>query len=433
MATGPSTMRSLRDAAEQSLEILKGVGFDHVQSTASWTAQQELCITRGVPSLMRSKEGRKLSLLGIVDGRRVAAELDDLHMDSLLELAGNLLKDALESPGDAAHAVSVGELARIDQGPQEADQRVLAAKAAELLGFRRREAPSALVCEGVVGHSIARSHTFTSSGSELAVSIGWYSMSVLACAREAERSSALNLASGSSHDLRVAPAAGFFGIGDMLRDTCLQIGARPFAGELEGQVVLGPRAVADLVAWLLSQLGDLQLIHGNSLYRERVGLPIASSLVGLRSRFDAPGIAAVSPDACVARPIELIRGGCLLALIPSLYGSRKTGLRHVPTSASGWELAAGDTALSDLVAGVATGALVGRLSMGLPAGNGDFSAVIKNSFEIVDGRLGAALSDTMISANVAHMLHDISGISRERIDSGELLAPWLRIDGIQFF
>ena len=55
-----------------------------------------------------------------------------------------------------------------------------------------------------------------------------------------------------------------------------------------------------------------------------------------------------------------------------------------------------------MVGGVRRGALVGRLSMGRPASNGDFSGVVKNSFLLRDGEVGPALSETMITGNVAH-------------------------------
>jgi len=197
-------------------------------------------------------------------------------------------------------------------------------------------------------------------------------------------------------------------------------------------VVLTPNAVADLVFWLLGQLADVQLIAGTSLYRARVGQPIAAPALSLRSRFDAPGVAAVSADAFATPPIELVRGGVLQTLTPSLYGSRKTGLPHVPVAGGGWEVAAGDVSRADLVAGVRRGAVVGRLSMGSPASNGDFSGVIKNSFAIEGGATTDALAETMIAGNVAQMLRDITGVSRARLDTGALCLPWVRIGGLHF-
>ena len=95
-------------------------------------------------------------------------------------------------------------------------------------------------------------------------------------------------------------------------------------------------------------------------------------------------------------------------------------------------MAAGTTPLDTLMAGVPRGALVDRLSMGRPAANGDFSGVIKNSFAIRDGQVGHALSETMISGNVAQMLRAVSAVSAERIDTGSSVMPWLRVEGLHF-
>jgi len=126
------------------------------------------------------------------------------------------------------------------------------------------------------------------------------------------------------------------------------------------------------------------------------------------------------------------RDGRLVTLIPSLYGSRKTKLPHVPTASAGWDLAAGTSPLAEVLGGVERGALIGRLSMGNPAANGDFSGVIKNSFRIDDGTLGPALSETMISGNIGRMLRDVVALSQERIDTGALRLPWLRIANLHF-
>src|SRR6185295_7450848 len=100
--------------------------------------------------------------------------------------------------------------------------------------------------------------------------------------------------------------------------------------------------------------------------------------------------------------------------------------------AEGWDIAAGDMPLDALIAGVSRGALVDRLSMGRPAANGDFSGVIKNSFAIREGEVGHALSETMISGNVAQMLRDVGAVSAQRIDTGSWVMPWLRVEGLHF-
>ena len=83
-------------------------------------------------------------------------------------------------------------------------------------------------------------------------------------------------------------------------------------------------------------------------------------------------------------------------------------------------------------ASVGRGALVGRLSMGNPAPNGDFSGVIKNSFLLENGQRTKALSETMITGNVAQMLKDIAAISEEVSDFGGYQVPWLKVTGLRF-
>ena len=167
-------------------------------------------------------------------------------------------------------------------------------------------------------------------------------------------------------------------------------------------------------------------------YRLSAPLDLRTPLLTLASRDDAPGCAPLTADAFVAPPVTLLDAGRLTQLTPTLYGSRKTGVPHRPVAASGWALAAGDTPLAAIIAGVPRGALVDRLSMGEPVPSGDFSGVVKNSFLIADGRIGAALSETMITGNVAQMLREVTAVSRERLDMGSECLPWLRVPGLHF-
>jgi PmbA protein len=279
----------------------------------------------------------------------------------------------------------------------------------------------------------------TSGGSELLTHQRWYDAMVFALARTGDaagqpggRSSSFNAAGGTADTLLGDSVEQRFGIGSMLQALVRQIDTKPMGRRFQGAVVLTPPAVASLLGWLLGQLADQALIDGSSVYRQRVGQAVTSGVLTLKSRFDAPGVAPLSADGFVAAPVELITGGRLNLLTPSLYGSRKTGLPHVPLASQGWDIAAGSTPLAEMIGAVPQGALVDRLSMGRPSANGDFSGVIKNSFAIEGGQLGHALSETMISGNVAQMLSDVQAASRERIDTGAWVLPWLLVPGLHF-
>jgi PmbA protein len=431
MAADPAPR--LRLAAERALERLRARGFEHAQVSAVRVLRDELNLAHNEPSLMRSTESERLALVGLVDARKASTELADLDDAAALERRIEALHaEALAAPQDAAHAISSGERAQCAHGPTEGDATLLADTVADLLAWRMRETPTLQLEEGLAAHARLDAVTLTSGGSDLACRLGWYEASVMGTAREGPRASSFNYAGGRAHALGGAPIVERFGIGGMLRDTARQLDAHALAAKFVGDVVLMPNAVADLVEWLLGQLSDMQLIAGTSLYRKRVGDAVAAPLLTLKSRFDAPGVAAISSDGFATPPVTVLREGRLQTLLPSLYGSRKTGLPHVPTPGAGWEIEAGATSRADIVGAVHRGALVGRLSMGSPASNGDFSGVIKNSFAIDGGKLAGALSETMISGNVARMLKDVTAVSAERIDTGELCLPWVRIAGLHF-
>ena len=423
---------NLQATGEHALALMRAAGFEHAQVTAAHSQLSELNVNHNEPSLLRSTDSRKLSLLGIVDGRMASTEVADLDAQAVRARIAGLFADAAAAPRDEANAVSSGQHARIVKGPQEAQLDTLAAKMGELLAFRQRETPKMIVEEADAKHTLYRWQTLTTGGSDLGGSVGWYGMGVFGTARDGRQTSSFNYTGGDTDDLASAPAFAHFGIGDMMRETERQIRTEPLGAKFVGEVVLTPNAVASLLTWLLAQLGDTQLIAGSSLYKDSVGRTIASPLLSLRSRFDAPGVAPVSVDGFVAPALDVVVAGELRALTPSLYGSRKTGLPHVPVAPSGWEIAAGQTDREQLFAGVSRGAVVGRLSMGNPAANGDFSGVIKNSFRVTDGVVGPALAETMVAGNMARMLRDIVAVSRERIDSGGLALPWLRIANLHF-
>lgn len=421
---------ALDTTAESVLARLRRRGFDHAQVTVSEQWRRELNMQHNEPSLLRSSERHKLALVGLKDGRRAATEGSELGDEGIEALVETLWQTTLAAPQDEANAVSAGQRARIARGPRLCDPGQLTAATQEVLAWRARETPTMMIEEGLSAHQQLRQHTLTTGGSDLACELGWYELVVFGLAREGARASSFNYAGGQAEALVDVPA--LFGAAEMMRSLTRQVRTQPLPGRFVGDVVLSPRAVSDLLGWLMQQLADGPLIDGSSLYRERVGQLVASPLLTLQSRFDGPGCTPLTADAFVAPAVSLLDAGRLTQLMPSLYGSRKTGLPHRPVAASGWQLSAGETPLESMIAVVPRGALVDRLSMGEPAPSGDFSGVVKNSFLIENGQVGAALSETMIAGNVAQMLRDAAAVSRERLDTGSECLPWLRVTGLHF-
>lgn len=429
-APATATSPDIHATAERVLDQLARRGFDAAQVSVSRSLRRELNIAHNEPSLLRSSERHKLALVGLKDGRRAATEGSDLGEAGIDALVESLWQATLAAPQDDANALSAGQHTRIERGPQLCDPGELTAAAKTLLAWREREAPAMMIEEGLAAHQQVRQRTLTTGGTDLACDVGWLELSVFGLAREGPQASSFNYVGGLADTLAGVPA--LFGADTMMRELVRQVHTQPIGERFVGDVIFTPHAVTDLLDWLMEQLGDGPLIDGSSLYRERVGDMVASPLLTLKSRYDGPGCTPLTADAFVAPAVALLDAGRLTQLAPSLYGSRKTGLPHRPVAASGWELLPGNTGLETMIAAVPRGALVDRLSMGNPAPNGDFSGVIKNSFLVEGGRVGAALSETMISGNVARILRDVAAVSRERMDTGSTCLPWLRVPGLHF-
>jgi PmbA protein len=301
----------LSDTAERALALMRRQGFDQAQVGVALTTHSEITAAHNQASLLRSTETLKVALLGLIDGRKASTEVGDIDEASLADSIASLWDSAKAAPQDEANAVSSGQHARIVQGPPSAELASLADTLGELLAWRAANTPTMMLEEGLAGHTLRRSHTLTSGGSDLACDVGWYDLMVMGSATEGAASSSFNYAGGSSHDLRGMAPAELFGLGEMMQALTRQVHTQALSERFVGDVVLTPSATTELLGWLLDQVSDGALITDTSVYRERAGELIASPLLDLRSRFAAPGVVPLSGDAFNTPPLHLLRAGRL--------------------------------------------------------------------------------------------------------------------------
>ena len=131
-----------------------------------------------------------------------------------------------------------------------------------------------------------------------------------------------------------------------------------------------------------------------------------------------------------AENYDVIKDGRLNAFALGLYAANKLQLPRGRNDSFNVIVAPGHKPIADIIASVDKGILVGRFSGGQPASNGDFSGVAKNSFLIENGKIGPALSETMISGNMADMLNRLRAISSEQVVDGMSVLPYMAFDGI---
>jgi len=204
-------------------------------------------------------------------------------------------------------------------------------------------------------------------------------------------------------------------------------------GKFVGDIIITPECVGSMFGSALSYLGDMPLISGSSIYKDKLDKKIASDLLTIHSQADDENLAAkfhITSDGYVAQNLTVIENGILKSFLLSRYGAAKLDKNRSLNQGGMDVIEPGDSSLEEMIASVDKGVLLCRFSGGNPSDNGDFAGVAKNSYYIENGKLMHPISETMLSSNVAQMLLDITEISKERVNSGTSLYPWIKVKDI---
>ncbi|MDQ2077116.1 metallopeptidase TldD-related protein [Marinimicrobium sp. ABcell2] len=416
--------------AKTILSALTRAGFDDARVTITETDVNELNIAHNHVSLMRTTQGQSLAVMAIQDCRRVTASVSSLDDSVIEQVIADLKRDVTTSPQDEAYAVAPNQMGSFEKGPQSVDREAIASSAKSLLEARAEQYPTFQIEECSIKHTLERTTLVTTLDTELTSSVGKHEVVIMGSSKDDHGSSSFTYTYGVL-DALPERLTDVLDIDQMMANSVQETQTEMAGDKFTGDVVLTPMAVMDLIGWLTGQLGDGALISQTSVYQNAVGEVISAPSLSIRNHPQGAGQAPFNSEGFIIDPVTLIDSGRLICQLPSYYGSRKLGIAHTPVT-DGCSIDAGDVSRADMQRSVQRGALVGRLSMGSPAPNGDFSGVIKNSFLLENGERTKALSETMITGNVAQMLKDIEAISSEVSDFGGYRLPWLKIGGLRF-
>ena len=420
----------LQPQLDAALTALQSAGFEHFQAKVVEDTHDEMNIFQNQVNLFRTVAKTEVHLTGIVQGRKATRGMTLSSDTDLLMVASELFVDALEAPVDENHQVSKGVVHDHVEGPLEADKALMASRIQELFAHREAAHPKVSLNQGVVSHKRKQSVLGSSGGSVLRTDMGWYESFVLVVGREDEKLSSMSYIGGTCHDLD-QPLHTRFHTDDLLASAAKQIHTERLEDSFRGTALFNPLTVLTLLDFLVGQLGDQTLLTNSSMYADKVGELVAATGLSIRHCASGPGKEPHTGRGYLCEDFDLVTDGRLQTLLASDYASRKLDLPHRP-SGSVYAIAPGNTPKDQLLQEIERGALIGRLSMGRPSANGDFSGVIKNSFLIENGVQGPALKDTMMTGNIREMLLNIDGISVETLQQGIGEAPWLRIPGLMF-
>jgi PmbA protein len=195
-------------------------------------------------------------------------------------------------------------------------------------------------------------------------------------------------------------------------------------------VVLDPYVTASLLGVISSTLNGESVAKGRSLFKDRLGEAVASSIVTLVDDPTNPKAYTATDldgEGLAARRNVLIEKGVLQQFVHSSYSARRVGSKSTGNAVRGGfkgtpgvgclalQLLPGDRDQDAMIGDIDDGVLIQSvtgLHSGVNAISGDFS-VGASGLTISNGQVGGPIREFTIASTLQRMLHDVVEVGND--------------------
>ncbi|MBN2461462.1 MAG: TldD/PmbA family protein [Candidatus Cloacimonetes bacterium] len=422
-----------REAVEFALADLLKKGAAKASCHLEVNRKQEMNIHTGELSLFRTNENASLSLMALAGNKKGSLTINKLGDKDIKDAVEEVVDLAKSSQEDPANDIApYQEAADFQKGQLDPDLDAMYQRLQDFNQEVRNRFPKIILEEVILDHTRSDRIFLNSNGVNFTVREASYNFVPMFTAKEGKQSSSFNytylVKEKLDQDFITACTTA-----DLLQQASEQIVTEKMKNKFMGDLIITPDCIGDFISYITNYLRDFALISQTSLFQDKLGKEVAHPLLTLRSLPLAPEFPQgyfFTNDGFAAQNSTIIDGGVLKSFLLSLYGANKTGLARSVNSGNCYKVEAGETALRDMIAQVDRGLLLCRFSGGNPNDKGDFSGVAKNSYLIEKGTIRYPVSETMISGNLADLLFNIRGISRETVNFGWQIMPWIHFGGV---
>lgn len=427
-------MDNLKKAAEYILSSLVSSGGDMAQVSVSEGKVEEFNVDAGEFSLIRSVFNSGASMKVIKDMKKGTASVNQLDKEAVDNAVSECMAAAETGVRDEALSIAQKEEnCDFVSGSLEPDKESFFDSLIKFCDDVKEQFPEIMLEQVIASYSYGKHVVANTNGVLFTEEDGAYSVSIMYSAHNENAVTSFNCVVVDYLD----PSADILSLADvrlMLERAVRELEAKPFSGKFTGTAVFSPACLCDFISTVTESFtGDLALIEGTSPWKDSLGKTVASPEFGISVvPLDSDVVCGerITADGYKTENYDIIKDGILESFSLSEYAARKTGLTRAKSTSGCLKVLPGKESFHKLIEGIEEGILVCRFSGGEPAGNGDFSGVAKNSFLIKNGKIDSALSETMISGNLAQMLKCVKGISEETVNYGTCIMPYAAFDGI---
>lgn len=418
---------------ENSLSILKSKGFQSYECRLLESTIHEVSINNDRMDLLRSREPVSLTLTGILNGSKVSTAITKCEGDTIQAAAEELFQLAESSPADDANEIAPYQEAPFrEKGPAGADVNGMIRRLLELQEYCTEKYPTVNLRRATLEFKSTLQTYGNSNGSLLSDRQGLYTLFITCIAAEGGECSSFNYTTLMFDNLD-KPIYDLGSIDTLLKQSTEQIFPENLQGDFTGDVIITPEAMNYFLYVLTLQLQDGYLIKGTSLYQDSLDKEVADTKFTFRAEplsEELPNSSFITQDGFPAENLTAIENGVLKSYLLSLYGSNKTGYPRSDNQGGWCIIDPGEKSLEEMISSIDKGLLLTRFSGGMPSESGDFSGVAKNSYYIENGRITHPVKEVMISINLRDMFRNIRDLSKERVNLGSTLVPWIQFADI---
>ena len=422
-----------RSILKYAINELKKQGADKVSCSLSNSEKKELNIEHGEMSLFRTTFNSSLSIEAFIDDKKGSTSINKVDQKSIDEAILKVVELAKSSNPDECYDISENQPSQIFScGSNEADLDIMYDSLADFNKYTKNKFHKIILEAAILDFTKTKTLIGNSNGIDFEINKGLYGFGPMFTAKDGKDTSSFNYTGFYAKDIN-KPLHEYGMIEQLLKETEEQIKTYPVKDKFIGNIIVTPDCIGDFLSMVESHLSDFMIISGRSMYKNKLNKSIASDKLTLHSHPTSEKLAYnyfTTGDGYACENSTIIEKGVLKTLLLGIYGSNKTQKSRAVNSGGAHIVEPGDKALNDMISGIDKGILLSRFSGGSPSDNGDFSGVAKNSYYIENGEIKYPISETMISGNICQMLNNIKDISKETINDGSSIYPWVQFSGL---
>lgn len=426
-------MRS-REILSYCMDSLGNKGAAKYECVLTETKKYEMNVETMEMSLFRTTFDTKLQLTAIKANKKGSITINKTDTESIDQAVEKVFELMETSNEDPAYDIAPKQEPReFSSGGSDPDFDKMYSRLSSFLGSVKKDYPQILLIQAILDFQHSVKHFVNSNGVDYTSRKGVYNFSTWFSSKEGQKTSSFNGTGISVRELD-KELLDCGSLRSVLEQSVQHLDARPFAGKFVGDIIITPECLNDFLSMYAGVfLRDNSLIAGTSRLKDKLNETVASPKLTVHSKPASQEISNgyfVTPDGFAAENVTIIDKGVLKSFLLSLYGANKTGKERSKTAGGAYVVDPGEKSFDEIIKGVDKGLLVARYSGGNPNSNGDFSGVAKNSFYIENGEIKYPVTETMIAGNLLEVFQNIKDISRERIDFGTAILPWICSTGV---